>query len=271
MECSKPNLPPASSSQQLTVTSADVSSAGTSKNALYRVALCDSNFISAITNGSYSSFHVTHRATQTSSLNPPHRSSQPSFALPTVSILPQTATSMSICFQKLVPKLQATKLDGDSLNWFKWFSVFQATIDPSPMSSGGKKWLTCNHYWLEKQKSRLMTTVLLAICTTLLKHVLRNILEIRTWLSMPSSKNWHISNSQTWQSQTFIVNIFNDKCRSNPKKAINTSPRRREQARSENRFVSTISERAFGVVVNLRKIFQRSNHFCCISSSFKDL
>ena len=46
---------------------------------------------------------------------------------------------MSSCFQKSVPKLQATKFDGDPLGWLKWFSVFQATVDRSPMSSAEKK------------------------------------------------------------------------------------------------------------------------------------
>ena len=45
---------------------------------------------------------------------------------------------MSSCLQKSVPKLQATKFDGDPLSWLKWFSVFQATIDRSPMSSAEK-------------------------------------------------------------------------------------------------------------------------------------
>ena len=45
---------------------------------------------------------------------------------------------MSFCFQKLIPKLQTTKFDGDSLSWLKRFSVFQATNNCSPMSSAEK-------------------------------------------------------------------------------------------------------------------------------------
>ena len=45
---------------------------------------------------------------------------------------------MSTCFQKSVPKLQATKFDGNPLDWMKWFSIFQATIDRSPMSLSEK-------------------------------------------------------------------------------------------------------------------------------------
>ena len=46
----------------------------------------------------------------------------------------QNPISMSTCFQQSVPKLQATKIDGNSLDRMKWFSIFKATIDRSPMS-----------------------------------------------------------------------------------------------------------------------------------------
>ena len=126
-------LPPANLSQQLT--SADVSSTSTINNALSGVAFGGFNTTSAKIDGAFPSFHVSHQAAQTSSLTPPIRTSQPSFTLPTVGIGPQTPTSMSSCFQKSVPKLQATKFDGDPLSWLKWFIVFQATFDRSPMSS----------------------------------------------------------------------------------------------------------------------------------------
>ena len=45
---------------------------------------------------------------------------------------------MSTCFEKSVPKLQATKIDGNPLDWMKWFSTFPATIDRSPMSLSKK-------------------------------------------------------------------------------------------------------------------------------------
>ena len=50
----------------------------------------------------------------------------------------QNPISMSACFQKSVPKLQAAKFDGNPLHWVKWFSIFQATIDCSPMSLSEK-------------------------------------------------------------------------------------------------------------------------------------
>ena len=46
--------------------------------------------------------------------------------------------SMSTCFQKSVRKLQATKFDGNPLDWMKRFSIFQAAIDRSPMSLSEK-------------------------------------------------------------------------------------------------------------------------------------
>ena len=131
-------LPPANLSQQLTTTSSDVSSTSTINNALSGVTFGGLNSISAKINGAFRSFHISHPAAQASSSNPPIRTSQPSFTLPTVVIVPQTPTSMSSCFQKSVPKLQATRFDGNPLKWLKWFSVLQATIDRSPMSSAEK-------------------------------------------------------------------------------------------------------------------------------------
>ena len=84
-------LPPANLSQQLTTTSADVSGTGTIKNALSGVAFGGLN---ATFDGAFPSFHVSHQAAQTSSLNPPIRTSQPSFTLPTGGIGPQTPKSM---------------------------------------------------------------------------------------------------------------------------------------------------------------------------------
>ena len=130
-------MPPANLSKQLTTTSADVSGTSTINNALSGVTSGGFNSTSAKIDGAFPPFHVSHQAAQTS-LNQPIRTSQPSFTLPTVGIVPQTPTSMSSCFQKSVPKLQATKFDGDPLSWLKWFSVFQATIDRSPMSSAEK-------------------------------------------------------------------------------------------------------------------------------------
>ena len=50
----------------------------------------------------------------------------------------QNPISMSSCFQKYVPKLKATKFDWNPLDWMKWISIFQATIDRSPMSLSEK-------------------------------------------------------------------------------------------------------------------------------------
>ena len=131
-------LPPVHLSQHLTTTSADVSGTSTISNALSGVTFGGFNSTSTKIDGAFASIHVSHQAAQTSPLNPPIRTSQPSFTLPTVGIVPQTPTSMSSFFQKSVPKLQATKFDGDPLSWLKWFSVFQATIDRSPKSSAEK-------------------------------------------------------------------------------------------------------------------------------------
>ena len=54
------------------------------------------------------------------------------------SISYQNPISMSTCFQKSVPKLQATKFDDNPLDWVKWFGNIQATIDRSPMSLSEK-------------------------------------------------------------------------------------------------------------------------------------
>ena len=80
-------LPPANLSQQLTTTSADVSGTSTINNALSGVTSGGFNSTSAKIDGAFLSFHVSHQAAQTS-LNPPIRTSQPSFALPTVGIVP---------------------------------------------------------------------------------------------------------------------------------------------------------------------------------------
>ena len=45
---------------------------------------------------------------------------------------------MSTFFEKSVPKLKATKFDGNLLDWMKWFSIFQAKIDRLPMSLSEK-------------------------------------------------------------------------------------------------------------------------------------
>ena len=45
---------------------------------------------------------------------------------------------MSVCFQKSVPKLHPETFNGDPMKWIKWYSVFKATIDQSPMSSAEK-------------------------------------------------------------------------------------------------------------------------------------
>ena len=47
-------------------------------------------------------------------------------------------SSMSVCFQKSVPKLHAETFNGDPMKWIKWYSIFKATIDQSPMSSAEK-------------------------------------------------------------------------------------------------------------------------------------
>ena len=92
-------LPPANLSQQLATTSADVSSTSTINNALSGVTFGGLNSTSAKIDGAFPSFQVSHHAAQTTSLNPPIRTSQPSFALPTVGIVPQTPTSMFSCFR----------------------------------------------------------------------------------------------------------------------------------------------------------------------------
>ena len=134
MEDSNSILPPENSSQQLTIRSVDVSSARFFNNVLPGAALVGFNTTSATIDGAVPSFYVTHQAAQTSSLNPPLRNSKLSFTLPTVLMVPLASTSMSACFQKSVPELQSTKIDGDPLNWLTWISVFQATIHHFPMS-----------------------------------------------------------------------------------------------------------------------------------------
>ena len=49
-----------------------------------------------------------------------------------------STSSMSVCFQKSVPKLHAETFNGDPMKWIKWYSIFKATIDQSPMSSAEK-------------------------------------------------------------------------------------------------------------------------------------
>ena len=66
-------LPPANLSQQLTTTSADVSSTSTTNNALSGVNFGGFNSTYAKNDGTFPSFHVSHQAAQTSSLNPPIR------------------------------------------------------------------------------------------------------------------------------------------------------------------------------------------------------
>ena len=115
MKDSNQLLPPANSSQQLTITS-NVSSGSTFNNALPGVALGGFNTTSVTIDGPFPSFNVSHQVAQTSSLNLPIRTSQSSFTLPTVGLVPQALISMSTCFQKSVFKLQASKFDGDPLN-----------------------------------------------------------------------------------------------------------------------------------------------------------
>ena len=49
-----------------------------------------------------------------------------------------STSSTSVCFQKSVPKLHAETFNGDPMKWIKWYSIFKATIDQSPMSSADK-------------------------------------------------------------------------------------------------------------------------------------
>ena len=49
-----------------------------------------------------------------------------------------STSSMSVCFQKYVPKLHAETFNGDPMKWINWYSIFKATIDQSPMSSAEK-------------------------------------------------------------------------------------------------------------------------------------
>ena len=49
-----------------------------------------------------------------------------------------STSSMSVCFQKSVPKLHAETFNADPMKWIKWYSIFKATIDKSPMSSAEK-------------------------------------------------------------------------------------------------------------------------------------
>ena len=46
--------------------------------------------------------------------------------------------SMSICFQKSVPKLHPETFNGDPVKWTRWYSIFKAFIDQSSMYSAGK-------------------------------------------------------------------------------------------------------------------------------------
>ena len=95
---------------------------------------------------SFVSVPVGYPSTNVTSLcqnypNPSNPSTFSSFSQPIVSQLPQfsgQSVSMSTCFQKSVPKLNADHFNGDSLSWIKWFSTFQATIDRAPMASPEK-------------------------------------------------------------------------------------------------------------------------------------
>ena len=62
-----------------------------------------------------------------------------------------STSSVSVCFQKSVPKLHAETFNGDPMKWIKWYSIFKATIDQSPMSSA-EKMFHFNHCSQEKLK-----------------------------------------------------------------------------------------------------------------------
>ena len=74
-------------------------------------------------------------------LNTPNPPTFSSFSQPIVSQIPQfsgASVSMSTCFQKSVPKMNADLFNGDPLSWMKWFITFQATIERAQMTSSKK-------------------------------------------------------------------------------------------------------------------------------------
>ena len=83
------------------------------------------------------SFHVSNSNPSWRFL-PNQQFSEPSASATLGSASYQNPISMSTCFQKSEPNLQATKFDGNPLDWMKWFSIFPAAIDRSPMSLSEK-------------------------------------------------------------------------------------------------------------------------------------
>ena len=83
------------------------------------------------------SYHISNNNSSWIFL-PNQQFSDPSASATLGSASYQNPISMSTCFQKSVPKLQATKFDGSSLDWMNWFDIFQATVDRSPMSLSEK-------------------------------------------------------------------------------------------------------------------------------------
>ena len=79
------------------------------------------------------SFHVSNSNLSWRFL-PNNQFSDPSASATLGSASYQNPIYMSTCFQNAVPMLQKTKFHGNPLDWMKWFSIFQATIDRSPMS-----------------------------------------------------------------------------------------------------------------------------------------
>ena len=75
----------------------------------------------------------------------------------------QKLISMSICIQKSVPKLQATKFDDNPLDWMKWFRIFQAPIDRSPMSLS-EKMIHLQSLLTGEAKSLIDNTAATAVC-----------------------------------------------------------------------------------------------------------
>ena len=103
-------------------------------------ALSSEPFLAKSNNSSVkqdTSFHVSNNNPSWRFL-PNKQLSDPSASATLGSASYQNPISMSTCFQKSVLKLQATKFDGNPLDWMKWFRIFQATIDRSPMSLSEK-------------------------------------------------------------------------------------------------------------------------------------
>ena len=116
-------------------------STATSSGNLVHSALSSEPFLTNSSNSSVkqdTSFHISNSnpssrflPNQQFSDSRPLRAASASATLGSASY--QNPISMSTCFQKSVPKLQTTEFDGSPLDWIQWFSVFQATIDRSPV------------------------------------------------------------------------------------------------------------------------------------------